>query len=126
MGVVAMKGGNGNNRTWATRDRSIAEPVRRTFARQMRHAPTEAERKLYRSFDVINDGIAPGSDHMIEGQFTICDIYLTMIARWSRFFARPMWHWANVNRVVLATHPRPAFQRMLQKQGITWPETWGR
>lgn len=86
----------------------------------------EAERKLYRSFDVINDGIAPGSDHMVEGQFTICDIYLTMVARWSRYFARPMWHWDNINRVVVATHPRPGFQRMMQKQGISWPETWGR
>jgi glutathione S-transferase len=86
----------------------------------------EAERKLYRTFDVLNDGIGPDSRHMLGDQFTVCDIYLAMLTRWSRYFERPMWRWANIERVVGAAYPRPAFQRMMQKQGIAWAENWGR
>ncbi|MFN3399015.1 MAG: glutathione S-transferase family protein [Ferrovibrio sp.] len=86
---------------------------------------TEAERKLYRTFDVLNDGIGPQGPHMLGEQFTLCDIYLAMLTRWSRYFERPMWRWANIERVVGATYTRPAFQRMMQKQGIAWAEHWG-
>ena len=41
-----MKARDGNGRTWARADRAMA-PSQRTFARQMRKAPTEAERKLW-------------------------------------------------------------------------------
>lgn len=83
-----------------------------------------AERKLYRTFDVMNEGIGPASRHMTGDQFTICDIYLAMLTRWSRFLERPMWQWANIERVVGNTYTRPAFQRMMQKQGIAWAENW--
>lgn len=83
-----------------------------------------AEQKLYRTFDVLNDGIG-GHAFVIGDHLTLCDIYLTMMARWSRFLDRPMWRWTNIERVVGATYTRPAFQRMLQKQGIAWAENWG-
>lgn len=88
-----------------------------------------AEQKLTRSFQVLDDGIGPkdnGNAYMLGDTFGLCDIYLAMLTRWSRFLAQPMWHWANIERVVSATYPRPAFQRMLQKQGIGWAENWGR
>lgn len=82
-----------------------------------------AEEKLYRNFQVLNDGIGRG-DYMLGSSFSLCDIYLAMLTRWSRFLARPMWQWANIERVVGVTYTRPAFQRMLQKQGIAWPDNW--
>lgn len=83
----------------------------------------KAEEKLSRAFQVLDDGIG-GNAQMIAGQFSVCDIYLAMMARWSRFLARPMWHWPNIERVVAATYIRPAFQRMMEKQGIAWAENW--
>jgi very-short-patch-repair endonuclease len=41
-----MSARNNESRIWATRDRAIVPPQRR-LARQMRAAPTEAERKLW-------------------------------------------------------------------------------
>jgi very-short-patch-repair endonuclease len=38
---------DGESRTWALRDRSVPALPQRRFARQMRAAPTEAERKLW-------------------------------------------------------------------------------
>lgn len=83
----------------------------------------QAEAKLYRNFQVLDDGIGRG-DYMLGSSFSLCDIYLAMLTRWSRFLARPMWQWANIERVVGATYTRPAFQRMMQKQGIAWAENW--
>lgn len=83
-----------------------------------------AETKLYRNFDVLNDGIGANRPHMLGGQFTICDIYLAMVTRWSRFMQRPMWHWPNIRHVVGNAYTRPGFQRMMQKQGIAWPDAW--
>lgn len=83
----------------------------------------QAEEKLGRAFQVLDDGI--GSNAYVAGaQYTVCDIYLAMMARWSRFLARPAWHWPNIKRVVAASYTRPAFQRMMQKQGIAWAENW--
>lgn len=82
-----------------------------------------AEAKLARSFAVLDGGI--GANRWMTGdQYTVCDIYLAMLTRWSRFLVEPMWQWANVKRVVAAVYIRPAFQRMMQKQGIAWPERW--
>lgn len=83
-----------------------------------------AEQKLYRNFQVLDDGIGSAVPQMLGESFTICDIYLTMLTRWSRFLERPMWHWPNIKRVVATTHLRPAFQQMMQKQGIGWAENW--
>lgn len=80
-------------------------------------------RELYRSFQVIDDGIG-GQPWLAGPAFTACDIWLAMLARWSRFLERPMWDWQNIRRVVGATYTRPAFQRMMQKQGIAWAENW--
>ncbi|HEX6959618.1 MAG TPA: glutathione S-transferase family protein [Ferrovibrio sp.] len=85
----------------------------------------QAEETLYRNFQVLNDGV--GDRPFVTGeQFTVCDIFLTMMARWSRFLHRPMWQWPNLRRIAAATHMRPAFQRMMHKQGIAWAENWPR
>lgn len=83
----------------------------------------QAEVKLARAFQVLDDGI--GGNAFVTGpQFTVCDIYLAMLTRWSRFLAKPAWTWPNIRRVVEASYTRPAFQRMMQKQGIAWAENW--
>ena len=83
----------------------------------------QAEEKLSRSFQVLDDGIGSNA-HVTGEQFTVCDIYLAMMARWSRFQPKPAWHWPNIKRVVASSYTRPAFQRMMQKQGIAWAENW--
>jgi hypothetical protein len=47
-----------------------------------------------------------------------------MMTRWTRFMAKTAWHFPNIRRVVEAGQARPAFQRMMQKQGIAWPQRW--
>lgn len=99
-----------------------------TFADAVDQAALKAAatEKLYRSFQVLDDGIGPTSPHLLGAEFGLTDIYLAMMARWSRFMERPMWRWTNIERVVSNAYTRPAFQRMMQKQGIAWAENWGR
>jgi glutathione S-transferase len=102
---------------WFHPDWSIADPPGQAAFK------AKAEEKLKRNFAVIDGGI--GANRWMAGeQYTACDIYLAMLTRWSRFLAEPMWHWPNIKRVVAAAHVRPAFQRMMAKQGIALPECW--
>ena len=82
-----------------------------------------AEEKLMRNFAVLDAGIG-ANRWVIAGQYTVCDIYLTMMTRWTRFMAKTAWHFPNIRRVVEAGQARPAFQRMMEKQGIAWPLRW--
>lgn len=83
------------------------------------------EQDLFRIFEVLNDGI--GDDGFVIGAtLTVCDIYLAVLARWSRYLARPAWTWPRIRRVVDATYTRPAFQRMMEVQGTCWAENWPR
>lgn len=82
-----------------------------------------AEEKLMRNFAVLDAGI--GGNRWVTGdRHTVCDIYLAMLTRWTRFMPRTAWHFANVRRVAEAAAARPAFQRMMRKQGIAWPQRW--
>lgn len=83
------------------------------------------EEKLSRSFQILNDGIGDGA-FMVGEEHSACDIYLAMLTRWSRFLARPAWAWPNIKRVVGASYTRAPFQRMMEKQGISWAEAWPR
>lgn len=82
-----------------------------------------AEEKLMRNFGVLDAGI--GGNRWVTGdRHTVCDIYLAMLTRWTRFMPRTAWHFPNVRRVAEAAAARPAFQRMMRKQGIAWPQRW--
>ncbi|HEY7608280.1 MAG TPA: glutathione S-transferase family protein [Alphaproteobacteria bacterium] len=102
---------------WFHPDWTFADPAGQAALK------AKAEEKLARNFAVIDGGIG-ASRWMTGDQYTVCDIYLAMLTRWSRFLAEPMWQRPNIRRVVAAAHLRPAFQRMIQKQGIAWPERW--
>lgn len=81
------------------------------------------EEDLARNFEVLNDGIGDGG-FFIGATITVCDIYLAMLTRWSRYLARPAWTWPRIRRVAAATCTRPAFQRTMDVQGISWAENW--
>jgi len=103
--------------TWFHPDWTFTDPEQQAALK------ARAEDKLVKNFQVMNDGIGD-NPFMVGAQYTACDIYLTMLARWSRFLAKPMWEWPNIKRVVAAGHLRGAFQRMMDKQGIRWAENW--
>lgn len=64
--------------------------------------------------------------HVSDGSFlfqgySVLDMYLTELARWSADLSSPIWSWKKLGRIVEATRQRPAFKRMLQQQSLIWP-----
>ena len=102
---------------WWHPDFTFSEPAHQAAFKQ------RAEEKLMRNFAILDAGIG-GSRWMTGDQYTVCDIYLAMLTRCTRFMAQTAWHFPNVQRIAEAGQARPAFQRMMKKQGIAWPQKW--
>ena len=84
---------------------------------------TNASARLQEQFALLDQAIGP-RPYFLGEACSALDIYLTMLTRWSRFLERPMWHSPNIRRVAATVRTRPAFQRMMSKQGIAWPDSW--
>jgi len=53
--------------------------------------------------------------------FSVADIYLAMLVRWSRNLPDPAWTRPAVKRCCDLVRARPAFTRTLAAEGIAWP-----
>ncbi len=82
-----------------------------------------SERRMAAMWDILDRALA-ATPYLAGERFSLADIYLTMLARWSRTMPKPAWHWPHIKRLADAVRQRPAFQRMMGKQGIAWPDNW--
>lgn len=80
-----------------------------------------AERRLEELWSRMDAGLAANGPYLSGPSFTVADIYLHMLNRWSRNCNRPAWTWPNIKRTVDLVRVRPAVQRMMAKQGIAEP-----
>lgn len=78
-----------------------------------------AERRMVGMWDLIDRRLAKSP--FLAGAYSGADMFLVMLVRWSRTQAKPAWTWPNIKRVADFVVARPAFQRTLKAQGITWP-----
>lgn len=74
--------------------------------------------KLWQQLDTV---LGHNGPYLLGEQFSVADIYLTMLARWSRKHEKPATAYANLKRLVELVKARPAYQRMLHAQGIEQP-----
>jgi glutathione S-transferase len=79
--------------------------------------------RLEEQFGILDRAI--GDKPFFLGEtFSALDIHLTVLVRWSRSLPKPMWQWPQLRRIADKVHRRPAFQRMMQKQGFAWADNW--
>ncbi len=76
-----------------------------------------AERRLAEMLTRLDGVVAP---YLLGERFSAADIYLVMLCRWTRAMAKPAVDWPNLRRCVDLVTARPAWQRMMQVEGITW------
>ena len=82
-----------------------------------------AERRVGAMFDYIDAELAKGDGPYLLGKrYFACDLFLAMLTRWTRYFARPAYQCPNVKRLTDLVKERPAMQRMMAAQGITHVE----
>lgn len=79
-----------------------------------------AERQLDAMWLKIDAALAPGP-YLLGAQFSAADIFLTMLVRWCRRMAKPAITYPNVRRCAELVRARPAFQRVLHKEGLEPP-----
>jgi glutathione S-transferase len=79
-----------------------------------------AERRLAGLYGQIWKTLAEPGPHLLGETFSAADIFLVMLCRWTRKMAMPATDWPELRRLVDSVSARPAWQRMMKAEGITW------
>ena len=77
-----------------------------------------AERRLTGMWEKLDSALAKPGPYLLGQRFSAADLYLAMLARWSRNMAKPATSHTNVKRLVDLVAQRPAFKRMMQAEGL--------
>ena len=78
-----------------------------------------SEARFGSQFDFIERELgAGGGPFLLGARFTVADLSLAMITRWSRWAATPGFARPHVRRHVDAVAARPAYRRMLEQEGV--------
>lgn len=78
-----------------------------------------AERRLGPMFAYIDAELGRGEGPYVLGRnFRAPDLFLHMLARWSRWLDKPAYQYPNIKRCTYLVKARPAVQRMMAAQGI--------
>lgn len=82
-----------------------------------------AERRMGAMFAYIDDELGKGDGPYVLGRnFRAPDLFLHMLARWSRWFDKPAYLYPNIKRCTDLVKARPSAQRMMAAQGIVEQE----
>ncbi len=76
-----------------------------------------SEARLQPLFAVLDKALEKGP-YLLGERFSGADIFLMMMARWSRNMAKPAATYPNIKRCVDLVLARPAVQRMMKAQGL--------
>lgn len=77
-----------------------------------------SEARLQPMFAILDKALEKGP-YLLGSTFSGADIFLMMMARWSRNMAKPAVTYPNIKRCVDQVLARPAVQRMMKTQGLT-------
>ncbi len=81
-----------------------------------------SERRVAEMWQRVDEALTPGP-YLLGSTFSGADLFLAMLVRWSRLCAKPGYTYPAIGRCVELVRRRPAFERMMQAEGITWPTT---
>jgi glutathione S-transferase len=80
-----------------------------------------AEARVGAMFDRIEASLAAGGPYLLGARFSVADLYLLMLARWTRGMANPARDRTSVRRLLDRLIERPAVQRALATEKIAAP-----
>ncbi|MBX6323615.1 MAG: glutathione S-transferase family protein [Rhodospirillaceae bacterium] len=80
-----------------------------------------AVRRLDRHWSFLDGQLAGEGPFLLGETASAADIYLAMLARWSRNMERPAGAHPHLRALIERVRARPAYRRMLELQGITQP-----
>jgi glutathione S-transferase len=76
-----------------------------------------AERRLARMWQLLDQQIAAGGPFLLGRECTAVDLFLTMVAHWSRKTAKPARGYPNIGKLMALVETRPSWQKMMADEG---------
>lgn len=83
----------------------------------MAHVKATAVERLQPFFAILDGKLADGP-YLLGARYSAADIYLLMLARWSRNMPKPAATYPNIKRCLDLVRARPAIERMFQVEGL--------
>lgn len=77
-----------------------------------------AERRLAKMWTLLDREIA--GPYMLGSDCTAVDLFLTMVAHWSRKMAKPARSYPRLGKLMSLVEARPSWQRMMADEGNSW------
>jgi len=83
----------------------------------MANVKATAVERLQPLFSIIDRALAKGP-YFLGDRYSAADLYLVMLARWSRNMPKPAATYPNIKRCVDLVRARPAVERLFQVEGL--------
>jgi glutathione S-transferase len=80
-----------------------------------------AERRVGGMLDLLDAHLAKSGPFMLGAQYSVVDIYLLMLCRWTRMQARPAHTRSHLKALIDAVIARPAIQRAFAQEKLPLP-----
>lgn len=101
----------------------VSSELHKAFGPLFQDTSTEAEQAKARAtvggkFDTVEKLFADGRQTLVDGQFTIADAYLFVVANWANFTGIDLARWPQLAGFVARVAQRPAVQKALSTEGL--------
>lgn len=81
-----------------------------------------SEQRLNDMLAYVDESLAARGPYLLGQTFSAADLFLHMLARWSRWLDKPAYRYPAIKRCVDLVKARPAVQRMMKAEGLVEEE----
>jgi glutathione S-transferase len=78
-----------------------------------------ARGRIEASWSRLHAHLAANGPYMLGEDFSVIDLYATMLMRWSRNMPRPATEWPHLAALATRIKARPSWQRLYEIEGLT-------
>ena len=75
------------------------------------------ERRLAKMWHLLDGQIAAGGPYLLGDECSAADLFLTMVAHWSRKMAKPARSYPHIGKLMALVETRPSWQKMMADEG---------
>ncbi|SMX38292.1 glutathione transferase GstA [Octadecabacter ascidiaceicola] len=101
----------------------VSSELHKAFSALFRDGASETETAQARAavkqkFNVVEEFLSDGRQTLVNGQFTVADAYLFVVANWANFKDIDLQNWPHLAGFVTRVSERPAVQQALRAEGL--------
>lgn len=101
----------------------VSSELHKAFGPLFQDTSTEAEQANARNavggkFETVEKLLSDGRQTLVDGQFTVADAYLFVVANWANFTGIDLAQWPQLAGFVARVAQRPAVQQALRAEGL--------